>query len=141
MTRVLAAISWLDALKLGAALIAPLALSVRAVHKISKTMTAILEVTKRLPIVENDVHLLKVDSVTKHTQNTQRLDQLDAKADANTDRLNLLDIKADAISAQVAGQKSTGEMMAEVLGEPLEKIARVLTGTPRPLQPPQEGTT
>ena len=123
--NVVAAISWLDAVKLGAALVTPVLLSVRAVRKISKTMTAILEVTQRLPIVEHDVSLLKVDGAAKHEENTRRL--------------NLLDVKADALSAQVAGQKSTGELIAEVLGDPIQGILRVLTeqrqqppGTPGP---------
>jgi hypothetical protein len=120
----LLAITWLDAVKLGAALVTPIALAARALRKIGKTMTAILEVTQRLPIVEHDVSLLKADSVRKHAE--------------NTDRLNLLDIKADAISAQVASQKSTGEFIAEVLGEPVQGIFRLLQETRLP--PPREGT-
>jgi hypothetical protein len=124
---VLAAVSWLDVIKLGAALVAPLVLFARAIRKISQTMTAILEMTKRLPIVEHDVSVLKTDTAKKHAENTERLD--------------MLDIKADAISSQVAGQLSTGQMIAEVLGEPLAKIAQVLTVGPHPLPPPpKEGT-
>lgn len=121
---VLAAISWLDAVKLGAALVAPSLLVIRVGRKINATLTAILATTKRLPIVENDVSLLKADSIRKHEENRASL--------------TTLDNKVDAISAQVANQKSTGEFIAETLGEPVKEIAAALRASRTP--PPREGT-
>lgn len=124
-----AAITWLDYVKVCAALVAPALLLIRGFRKLFNVLSEILASVERLGVVEIKVNTIDAD--VKHLASEAAEIKLDAteKHRENTSRL-------DNLTSHVANQQSTSRMLAEEIGAPLAVIASVFADRKALEQPP-----